>query len=61
MDGQHIQWVQLGLTPPTWTSLLVTRFHIRLGFSVQLFRDWEDDKGFFSVPGNWYGGYGRTR
>jgi hypothetical protein len=38
---------QLGLRPPSWTSLKVTRFLIRTGFSMQFFVTREDDKAVF--------------
>jgi hypothetical protein len=41
-----------GFTPPSWTSLQVTRFLIRMGFVYNYFATAEDDKAVFSIPGN---------
>jgi hypothetical protein len=37
---RHIQQSQMGITPPSWTSIWFIGFPIRAVFSVQLFCDW---------------------
>jgi hypothetical protein len=44
---------QLGLTPPSWTSLQVPELMIKPDFfSLNYFMTGEDDEDLFSIPGN---------
>jgi hypothetical protein len=52
MSIKYIWRAQLGLTPHSYTPPWVTEFPIRPVFSYNYFVTGEEDKAFFSIPGN---------